>query len=209
MTIRNPSYETPGANDGEAQHWTDAQGAGAEDVALFDIGTRQVPFEAFEALWDNNDHAQVIFGLTDLISALFESGTHQHESFEYSWAMPNSPVSPPRFNHASESVFDSENFDAAGFDAALEEVEDFEEEWDDNEDSISDISAGTFPAASFDAGVPEAVEDFEEEWDSNENSETGFAPTVPGGGTLSAAQFDAGANAFENFEGAWVMTLPV
>ncbi len=78
-----------------------------------------------------------------------------------------------------------------------ESEDDFEDGWSNNETYFftwTDVENGPgTEAASFDTGSPEDVEDFEEEWDSNESYDFTM-------GATTAALYDAGAEAFEDFE---------
>lgn len=209
MGTLNPSFETPGATFGQADSWTESYDTGAEDVAPFRRSDGNVqPWEDFEDSWMDNHYYQVAFTISDLVAAFFNGLAQEHEPFESGWKLPGS--SPDIDNSAAVFVFVADNFKAAVFTTTLLEYDGFEAAWGYspyNQSSITDFGAGAFIAASFDAAVPEDVEDFEEEWQSNENYDTGFV--VNGADpNLTAAMFDAGLNAYENFAGAWTLTLP-
>jgi len=209
--ILNPSFETAGVADGQADQWTEEYPNStpvgtqlcAEEIAAFATGSGDTPYEGFEGGWDSNETAQSGFEVTDILAALFNDGLFQSETFEYDWALPStSSPSNPRWNHQSEDQYDAENFVVASFDSAIpEDTEDFEEEWDDNEDYEATLDDGTTIAASFDSGTPQTVEDFEEEWQDNEDYEA----TLDDGTTVAAAF--AGTGTVETFEGAWTLTL--
>jgi len=207
--VQNPSFEDPGVGLGQADSWTElyptaaatAAGKACEEVCTFGQGTagEDTPYEGFLGGWDDNELAQTGFGLADVVSAFFESMSHQREDFEYSWAAPETPNPPaPVWNHHAQFEYWHENFEEAMFDSGSEAYEDFNESWDDVEDAVADLAAATTSSASFDSGTPEGVEDFEEEWQSVESAVANLAA-----GATSAAMFDAGANAYENFEGTW------
>jgi len=200
--LTNPSFEDPGAAPGEANAWTSARDAASEDVAIFHgAGSEVRPYESFEAGWGDNQLAQDGFIPSDLTAALFESGTRAVEDFETSWVLPSS-VGPP-WNHQSVWVYDAANFTVAQF-TGPDDFEDFEAGWSNNENFQTGFAPGDTTAASFDTAlVAEDVEDFEEGWQNNQAAQTGFNP-----GDTTAAKFNAGADAFENFEGAWTLALP-
>ena len=210
--ILNPSYEDAGAQLGQALSWTEDYPVGAGDFAPFSGVDREYPWEGYEELWDDNHLWQATFTTGDLLPALFEGGTLVQEAFDFSWmepALPYAPYTLPRWNHHSAWVRDPGNFTVAAFDLiAPEGVEDYEEEWADNEAAVADLTGGTTVAASFDVGIPQGFEDFEEEWQDNETEEDEFQPLDPLGGASKTALFDAGANNFENFEGVWTEVLP-
>lgn len=201
--LDNPSFEDPGASPGEAASWTSARDPASEDVAIFHgEGFALLPYEAFDAGWDNNELAQDGFIPSDLTEALFESGTRAVEDFETSWVLPNVAGGPP-WNHQSVWVYDAANFSYASFTGGLN-YENFEAGWDNNELAQagfipSDLTYGVFDTVI----VMQDYEDFEEGWQDNEDAQAGFTP-----GDTTAAMFDAGANAYEDFEGVWVLTLP-
>lgn len=207
--VQNPSFELPGASAGEASDWTEvhpeapplpatAAGTACEEVASFTGDDGDVPYEGFLGGWLSNEDAQTGFGLADVVSAFFESKTLQDENFETSWVLPEIAIlGDPVWVHQAQMSYWHENFTIAGFDAALDDFEDFEEEWLDVENAVDDLTSGATTEATFDAAL-DTFEDFEEEWQDVENAVADLAA-----GAITAAQFDAGANAFENFEGAW------
>ena len=102
MEVKNPSFEIPGPNYGQAQDWSEAQAAGAEDVGLFACFGREIPFEPYEEDWEDNHLAQYAFGVSDVVYGLFEAGTEQQETYNTSWCRPQiGPVDPtsPAWNH--------------------------------------------------------------------------------------------------------------
>lgn len=143
----------------------------------------------------NNSESQNLFGLSDVAYALFEGGYLAYENYEYSWALPRGATGPP-WAHQSLWVFTALDVlyatfggeDHESFEAASGWVVDAEVAFDP-----ADVSY-----ASFDVGAPETVEDYEEEHDQSGPS-AAYA--------WSAALFDAGANAFEDFEGVWTDTM--
>jgi len=210
--ILNPSFEDEGIALGQALNWTEVYPLSpltAEEWGLFAGTDRSYPWEGYEQEWQDNQNAQAAFGSTDLISAEFEYGNLTFDRFDTSWAEPAAVGAPVRWNHHSQFLLDWTNFTKASFDAATPEaVEDYEEEWNDNEDAVASLLLGIIVYANFDVGAPEAFEDYEEEWDDNETLEAEFQPLDPLGAASTTALFDGGANAYENFEGVWVETLP-
>jgi hypothetical protein len=206
VTLSNTSFEEPGLTTGTADEWDEGYSAGAEDIALFahyDLTWR--PWEDFEQSWLDNHFYQLLFGISDLVGALFDA--KQQEDFESGWKSPETPNVAPR-NQASIFVFDPYSFPAALFDSGVEEFEDFEETWGSspyNQMYEMEYDAGNFSAASFDSSSPENVEDFEEEWMNNEDFEIQFS--YPGV-SKTLAQFDSGAEQYEDFEEGWTTTLP-
>lgn len=218
MAILNPSFETAGANPGQALNWTEAQSASGEDVAIFEAGTpaEADPFEDYERQWTepegigNNEISIDEFDPTDLDVALFEGGAAEYDSFEASWKEPAAGGAAP-FNNLSLIEFNPGDLDVAQFDTAADDWEDFEEHWTEPEGignqtdhrAYTDAPGGgtaTSDAATFDAaGVPEDFEDFEDDWDATAEME----PL-----TEDCASWDvAGVNGFESFEINWVSQM--
>lgn len=213
--MANPSFETGGASPGEAQDWLESQSASGQDFAMFDAadGGPAESMEDFEEYWmwpwtsgygmygyggysyapgTHNGESQNLFGLSDLTYALFEGALLEFENFEYSWRNPSGGPGPP-FNHQSAWLFTTTDVAWAAFGALI--YESFEIGWSGAAYLV--FGAGDTSQASFDV-VPEAYEDFEEDW----------GASGPGAAFVSvAALFDAGANAFENFEGVWTSVL--
>ena len=206
--IENPSFETPGIAQGSALFWDSSYDTAAEDIAPFaNAAGETMSREDFETGWEDNQLAQSVFGVTDIVAALFEGGTEEYDDFESSWGPMELPAAPPVFNHMAVMSYVAGNFTAAAFDVGTpEEFEDFEEEWTDNESALTfadyEDPAVTSIAAGFDVGTPEEFEDFEEEWNVNETAVADFDAA-----TSTAALFDAGANPHENFEGTWTETF--
>jgi hypothetical protein len=207
MAVENASFETPGVDPGQADQWSEGYDVGASDIADFvhyDGYTR--PFDDFEQSWLDNQLAQSGFSLTDVVAALFDGLSMQHENFESGWWEPHSPASGPN-NYAAMLYFYSGNFAFAMFNSGGDEVEAFEEQWGSspyNEAAISTYAEGSWSTALFDAGAPEAFEDFEEEWKYNE------AWFLLASAYL-AANFDTSLGApeaYEDFEEGWTETLP-
>jgi hypothetical protein len=215
--IINPSFEIPGTDYGEASDWTDAQSVGAEDIAQFSDGTRPIPQEAFDGGWDNNENFQIAFGVSDLVHALFEAGSHQEEDFETSWRLP-SIAATPIWNHHSVWVYSASNFSYAIFNSAGASptvYEGFEQRWPvaqisppdagfSDDVAVPPVPAGASTKCLFNAAT-QAYEAFEKNWLVNQDYESAF-DDVGGGATRVAAAFTGPAN-YENFEGAWTLVL--
>lgn len=201
-SLQNPSFETPGVSAGQAGSWTEVQSSGAENIGTFSgaDGDSTHPYEGFEAGWTSNEDSKAAFEDGDLTPGAFGGGHNASETFESSWAEPESG---PPYNHQSISVYDEVNFSVGGFDASYtpEAVEDFEEGWDSNEDAVA-AGGGTFASGDF-TGAEGAVstEDFQYGWQDNEDAVSG-----PSAGAYSAGTFTGGL-AYENFSGAWTETL--
>ena len=215
--LQNPSFADPGVVIGTARHWSEAQAnstvvydsdtateagtPGAEDIAVFDAGDGNPPYEAFAGGWEGNHDSVLVLLPAHLLSALFEVRTRVVEDFEYSW-VADALVGPP-WNHQGNGsvVFSSGMLVAAAFTHTVgsQDVDGFESDWDDNQ-----LAAGAFSGPSvtsalavFDPAGPEDYEDFEEAWDANDTAVAVSAMTT------TAAMFDAAVNGFENFEGTW------
>ena len=205
MAVENPSFETPGIEPGQADQWSESYSDAAEDICDFvhyDGYTR--PYEDFEQSWLYNHLHQSAFGLTDIVRALFLNLSMQYETFEVGWSAPHAYGAP--FNDASIFVYADSYFAIAGFDAAADAFEDFEEEWLNNENyeiGFPATGSGVLSSASFDPApfVPEAVEDFEEGWS---NNQAAFPVVVY---LLTASLFDGGAVPVESFEATWPTVL--
>jgi hypothetical protein len=212
--LYNKSFEDPGTGPGEATWWVQSFAGDASTLAGFTHADGYTyGFEDFEGYWDN-ENAQTEFAIDDLISALFEKGAHQFDSFEFSWKEPAAGGAAP-FNNQSVFVFDADMHTRCTFYVATRDQEDLEAGWGAspyNENSIYDIDDGTVTAASFDSGIPEDVEDFEEEWtfiagEGNEDSRTTIAdPYDPAYHTK--ALFDWAGISVEIFDN-WTETLPI
>lgn len=200
--VKNPSFEDPGIDPGQADQWTEAYDLGAEDYAVFGIppgGTAPFPFEDYEE-WNQSQHAVTSFPANTLYPALFERGTLPRETFDYSWCSPAPVTIPPRFNHLFLTAFNSGDTETAPF-ALTGDREHFEYGWLDNQNFETSYGAGgaTSSAALFDSGA-DSDEDFENAWGSNENYQTSFGP-----GDTSLASFDSmmGAQDREIFDTMW------
>jgi len=200
--LNNRSFEEEGTDPGDANWWTELVTTAAETVADFEhSSTYPVPWDDFEDSWESNQLSQVAFALTDLVAALFEGTSIDHENFEYSW---QEPATGTTYNHQSIYIFSFENFSSAEFDS--EDYEDLEENWGSspyNQSSVYLLSAATTALAQFDTGVDDE-EDFENDWGIspyNQNSVIAFAP-----GSFSAADFDTVTEYYEDFEEEWTET---
>jgi len=129
-------------------------------AALFSGLSQQ--YENFESGWwqphltvtdPHNGAAMLYYYEGNFTRALFSGA--EYDGLEQNWG-----TSP--FNQASIYTYAAGSFTLALFDAALDGMEDFEEEWKDNENAQTAIAVGFM--AYFDVFAPEAREDFEEEW---------------------------------------------
>lgn len=131
-------------------------------TALFSNQSRA--FENFEESWwephtpatgPHNGSAYLYFYSGNFLTAQFNSGSEAYEDFEEGWG-----VSP--YNESSIYAFAAGTFSTASFDSGTPEaVEDFEEEWKDNENATSSITSTVI--APF--GVtPDYFESFESGW---------------------------------------------
>lgn len=209
--VANPSYETPGADYGEAESWIETYTNCGEQVATFFYheGPRR-PSESFESSWDDNHLYETAFALADLVHALLCGLAVPYENFEGNW---HSPQLAGADNAASVFVFVTANHVAALFADGADE-ENFENGW-----GISPFNEGYDPngfdaapdprltAAAFDPLSLENVEDFEEYWQSNQTYDTdGFAMNGAEP-NLTAAVFLSGFT-YDGFEAGWTTTLP-
>jgi hypothetical protein len=112
-----------------------------------------------------NHSSEEHFDDEDLEAAEIGGGTDP-EAFEVDWLSPGTTSSD--FNDDSIDELTSSDLDVAEFDVAAGGTEDFENEWTDNETSLSAFSGSDLDASTFDtAGTAEAFEDFEELWTTN------------------------------------------
>jgi len=192
--LSNNSFEIAGASAGLAASWTSARDVGAEDVAIFGVaGGRETPYEDFEYGWLFNELSKLIFALADVEQALFEGGTDDLESFEYSWMLPSTnPLGYIiNYNQLSVTTLEADALEDYVFSPGVKSREDFEGGWDNNEDFITAFVSGDVSYAIFGVVAPEPLEDFEEEWNQT---------ALPSPLVTTLALFDGGANAFEDFE---------
>ena len=169
----NLSFETAGAQPGEAASWVAAFTSTYDELAGF--GTGNSPIEGFEDQWANDPYLFAFAG-PDLARAVFADpvfpNVRNADDFEVLW-------------------FSNEGFtyDLAATVAALfdtQTIEDFEDQWD------NDIYLLAFAGADTVAGTPDT---FETGWQ-NVPYLTSLTP-----GDLSAAVFDGPApEAFEDFD---------
>lgn len=210
----NPSFETAGANPGEANAWTDTQSTSAEDIAVFDTAASgDRPLEDFETQFQEpqtllatyNEDSITEFSPSDLSSAVFD-GAAQVETFEAQYLEPMTGSGPP-YNQHSITVFDSSNLDTAMFDSGAEGFEDFEEGWIEPETSGTQSASHKYDDAP-DANTPPPalVTSSAAMFNSGSNAEENFDNTVGWGSSnaatpsaTTAALFDGGTNAYEDY----------
>jgi len=212
--VLNPSFEDPGAAEGQAASWTEvypeevptAAGGIGEEVATFTGDDETTPYEGFSGGWLNNELAQTGFGIADVVSAFFEDGSLPYENFETTWILPEiADLSHPVWVHQSQMAYWHENFEPAYFDTGsytAEGPEDFEEGWSTVENAVADLAAAVTSFASFDAAA-DTFEDFEEEWQNVEDAVSDFNNWPAN----ENAMFDAATHAYENFEGSWPLLV--
>jgi hypothetical protein len=180
MPLENPSFEDEGTNPGEAQGWTITASTSLEKIAGF--GDPATAYEDFErwyehvATLDDVDAVRAFFGILD-----------GFEAFERGWD-----------NNLFFTEFELVQLLAASFNPTpnTAQVETFETNWA-NVPYLTEyplvsppLTAGVFSTAT--------AERFEANWKSNETFTTSWS-----GVTSSAAMFDSGAQAVEDYENAW------
>lgn len=212
-SITNASFEEPGINPGQADSWTESYSAGSEVIADFqyDDGYTR-PFEDFASFWWYNHNYQLLFAITDLVSAFWSGFGSQHEDFESGWKAPVTPSTPP-FNETSLFVFSVDTFSVATFSDA-DELDDFEDNWGNspyNQTWVSDGADAGLTTGLFDyhggVGLMESVEDFEEHWKDNEDYDSdGFAMNGAEPGLVGCL---FSGYTYEAFDGSsWTTTFP-
>ncbi len=175
MAILNPSFEDAGTLPGEAEHWTLSAVTSLEEIAGF--GTPEEAWEDFERWFDLLDSIDDVV----VVLAFFDSALKGYEEFESGWANVGYLYDLPPAQLVT-ATFDG---------LAAEECETgwsnvpYAREW-------ADVVAAT---GVFDG---EPREDFEDQWRSNQLYAWTWAAV-----TSSAALFDAGAQAVEDFNNGW------
>jgi hypothetical protein len=176
MGLENPSFEAPGVLPGEALHWTLSSVTGREELA----GFGPVPVRAWE---DFERWHALLAALEDASVALafFDTVAEGYEDFEEGWA---------------NAVFLRELPPAQLVTCAFGggTLEHYESGWS-NSTYLRDWALVPSSTGVFDG---EPVEDFEEQWRSNQAYAWSWA-----GVSATVALFDAGTQAFEDFENAW------
>jgi hypothetical protein len=182
-TFANIGFETAGATPGYASAWTCVFVATAEEFAGYDVAVPE-PWEDFEEEWStNNEAGKFNWSQVTASTASYDVTPAQtFEDFEEEWAnephlwalavtgtaLYNTALDPEDafewgWNSNQNDVFDWGDIPStatASFDAGAPEArEDFEEEWRDNEDDITEFTGGDVLAGTFDG---ENFEDFEE-----------------------------------------------
>lgn len=178
----------------------------AEDIAEFNNGTRNAPFEGFEGGWGDNEDYLLAFPYTHLLPGSFDLSPAKFcEDFEWLWLAPQSgpPYYGPPYAGQSVDEFNAENFSAFFIDG-------FESLWDSNEtyqQGFPSFGSGSLSAGTF---LPSAVgyEDFEADWQNNDDGDTGFYPGGSGVGVLYQGLFSGTGSSYDSFESGWTTTLP-
>ena len=177
MALLNPSFEDAGALPDEAEHWTLTAVTSLEELAGFGVAPEDA-WEGFERWFDflaSIDEVTVVL-------AFFDSALKGYEHFESGWA-----------NVVFLYELPPAQLVTATFDGNA--AEDCETGWSNvpygREWANVASAAGVFDG--------EPREDFENQWRSNETYAWSWVSL-----SSSAALFDAGAQAVEDFENAWM-----
>jgi hypothetical protein len=178
MAVLNPSFETPGANPGEAEHWTLSTYTSKERIAGFGP-------EPFRAQEDFERWVDLLTSLDQTAIGFFDPLLEGYEDFEEGWQ-----------NDVYLTELPTGHVAVAPFDGGA--VEDMEDGWSNAPYAWSwdDVTAST---GMFDG---EPREDFEENWRSNENYAWDWSAV-----SSATGYFDSGTDPNEDFENDWtVMT---
>lgn len=176
MALQNPSFEDGGVLPGEAAHWTLTAVTSLEVLA----GFGPVPEQAWE---DFERWHTLRAALEDVPVALafFDTVAEGYEDFEEGWAnavflheLPPAQLVTCPFGGGT--------------------VERYESGWS-NDTYLRDWALVPSSPGVFDG---EPAEDFEEQWRSNQSFAWSWAAV-----SATTALFDAGTQAFEDFENAW------
>ena len=176
MAILNPDFETPGADPGQAEHWTLIVHTAAERIGGFGPEPHRA-WEDFERWVDfkgDLTDVEVILAFFDHLAEGFEDFNEGWDNDLYLFDLPTGQLVVCPFDGGAveemESDWNNDNYawswehvtaEAGQFDN--ETVEDFEDLWRANEAytwSWSDVASVT---AMFDEGA-QPVEDFENDW---------------------------------------------
>ncbi|MBX3249394.1 MAG: hypothetical protein KF901_19615 [Myxococcales bacterium] len=176
MALLNPSFEDAGALPGEAEHWTLTAVTSLEVLAGFGVAPEDgwEDFERWYARLASLDDVTVVL-------AFFDSALKGFEEFESGWA-----------NVVYLYELPPAQLVTATFDGNA--AEDCETGWS-NVPYARDWADVASATGVFDG---EPREDFEDEWRGNQSYAWTWAAV-----TASAAMFDAGTQAVEDFENAW------
>jgi hypothetical protein len=110
------------------------------------------PYENFEVGWDNDAGFLDDWSVLTIVEAQFDTAPEPHEDYEEDWKLPKAGGAP--FNQGSEFSWDDVSTATAMFDAGTPEAfEDFEEEWDDNEDSFFTFAAANLEGCGIGTSV--------------------------------------------------------